>query len=69
MFLYGQFDFARTHMAPPEVKVVAHTKPGRQEMWVQHGEVGFYVGLAIEHYRCNKVYFFKTRIVKVLITN
>ena len=63
-FLFGQFDFARTPMAPPGAKVVAHTKPGQRETWAPHGEVGFYVGPATEHYRCYKVYFPKTRTVR-----
>ena len=51
-------------MAPPGTKVVVHLKQSQRDSWGPNGEVGFYVGPSLEHYRCMKVYFNKTRTVR-----
>jgi hypothetical protein len=63
-YLFGPFDFNRTPMAPPGTKVVVHLKQSQRDSWGPNGEVGFYVGPSLEHYRCMKVYFNKTRTVR-----
>jgi hypothetical protein len=64
--LYGQFDFNRTPLAPPDTRAVAHVKPKARRSWAPHGEDTCYVGPAPDHYRCYKVWMVgtnKTRIV------
>ena len=66
--LFGPFNFNKTPMAPPGSKVVVHLKQGQRDSWGPNGEVGFYVGPSMEHYRCMKVYIPKTRTVRVVDT-
>ena len=40
--------------------VVAHNRPGGRASWALHGEPGWYIEPAMEHYRCHKKYFPKT---------
>jgi hypothetical protein len=55
-YLNGNFDFNKTPLAPPEIKVVIHLKPDQRAEWSYHGEEGWYVGPSMEHYRCVKCY-------------
>ena len=50
--LYGTFDFNRTPLAPPGTKVIIHDKSTKRVSWAYHGQIGFYIGPAFEHYRC-----------------
>ena len=60
-YIFGNYDFSATPMAPPGTKVVAHTSPDNRGSWELNGEVGWYVGPELEHYRCVEIYFPKTR--------
>ena len=59
--LKGQFDFNKTPMAPPVTKGLLHEKPVQQKSWNPHGYEGWYLGPALEHYRCYRVYKNRTR--------
>ena len=59
--LEGQFDFNKTPMAPPGTRILIHEKPGQRASWDPHGAKGWYLGPAMEHYRCYRVYTNKTR--------
>ena len=48
--LNGCFDFNRTPIAPPGIKVVAHEKPDKRKSWQPHGKDGWYVGPALDLY-------------------
>ena len=61
--LFGMFNYNATPIAPPGMKVVAHSKPQKMRTWDFNGEEGYYVGPALENYRCVQVYFPKTRSV------
>ena len=67
-FLFGQFDFAATPLAPPGTKIVAHVKPGQRRSWAPRGNEGWYIGPALDHYRCVKCYFPQTRSERVIDT-
>jgi hypothetical protein len=58
---FGQYDFNREPMAPPSTRIIAHETPSRRRTWAPHGQDGWYIGPALEHYRCYKVYITKTR--------
>ena len=60
-FLFGNFDYNATPIAPPGTKVVFHNKPGNRSTWDMRGDVGYYIGPSMHHYRCIKVYKPKTR--------
>ena len=63
-YLFSNFDYNCTPLAPPGIKVVAHTKPGVRKSWDLNGEIGWYVGPSTEHYRCVKCYFPRTRATR-----
>ena len=67
-FLFGQFDFNKTPLVPPGTKVVSHSKPGNRTSWSYNGEEGWTVAPAIQHYRCIKCFFPKTRTERVTDT-
>ena len=64
-YLNGNFDFNRTPLAPPGTKAVIHNRPSSRPSWGFHGEDAFYIGPALEHYRCVKCYVPKTRATRI----
>jgi len=60
-YIFGEFNFLATPLAPPGTKIVAHVSPEKRASWELNGEVGWYVGPSMHHYRCIKCYFLKTR--------
>ena len=67
-YLFGNFDFARTPLAPPGIKVVAHNKPSTRSSWELNGDIGYYLGPATQHYRCFRIYFPKTKSIRITDT-
>jgi hypothetical protein len=63
-YLFGNFDFIKTPLAPPGTKTVVHLKPDQRASWAYHGEEGWYVGPSMEHYRCFKCYLPATARVR-----
>jgi len=48
--VHGQFDFNRTPIAPPGIKVLVHEKPENRNTWAPHAVEGWYVGPAMQSY-------------------
>ena len=48
----GPYNFDATPMGPPGCKVIAHAKGSTRLSWDYRGHIGFYVGPALDHYRC-----------------
>ena len=63
-YLFGNFDFNATPLAPPGTRIVLHLKPDNRPSWGFHGEDGWYIGPSLEHYRCVKCFIPKTSKVK-----
>ena len=59
-YLFGEFDYNKTPLVPPGTKLVAHNKPSNRSSWALNGE-GWTIGPSMEHYRCIKCFFLKTR--------
>ena len=59
--LHGIHDFNGTPLAPPGTKCIAHEKASQRGTWAPHGQHGWYVGAALEHYRCYQIYIPKTQ--------
>jgi hypothetical protein len=55
-------------MAAPGTRIIAHETPKRRRSWAPHGQDGWYIGPALEHYRCYTVYIRKTRGERVAET-
>jgi hypothetical protein len=64
----GQFDFNCTPISPPGTKVIAFEDSSDRTSWSPHGPDGWYIGPALEAYRCHKIYIIKTRGTRTLNT-
>jgi hypothetical protein len=64
----GQYDFNRAPMVPPGTRIMAHETPSRRRTWAPHSQDGWYIGPALEHYRCYTVYINKTRGERIVET-
>ena len=54
--VHGLFDYNRTPMAPPGTFVLGHEKPTKRGTWSPHAVEAWYIGPALESYRCYKVW-------------
>jgi len=59
--LHGPFDFNRTPIAPPGIRVLIHEKPSVRGTWAPHAVEGWYLGPALNSYRCYTVWSKDTR--------
>ena len=66
--LEGVFDFNKTPLAPQGTKVVLHVKPSQRLSWDPHGTTVWYLGPALEHYRCYRVFVNKSKAERVTDT-
>jgi hypothetical protein len=55
-------------MAPPVTRIIAHETPNHRSTWAPHGLDGWYLGPALEHYRCFTVHITKTRGDRIVET-
>jgi hypothetical protein len=46
----------------------AHETPSRRQTWAPYGQDGWYIGPALEHYRCYTVYITKTKEDRIVET-
>ena len=54
-YFNGPFDFNKTPLAPMGCRVLIHAKPRKRRSWDYRAKQGFYVGPALDHYRCYKL--------------
>jgi hypothetical protein len=66
--IFGQYDINRAPMAPPRTRIIAHETPNRRRTWDPHGQDGWYLGPALEHYRCYTIYITKTQGDRIVET-
>ena len=45
------FDFNKTYLAPPGIKVLVHKKTQQRKTWGIHGLLGWYIGHSMYNYR------------------
>lgn len=62
----GRYDFNRTPIAPPGIRVKAHARPAQRQTWAPHTFDAWYVGPALEHYRFYTVWATKTRNLRIV---
>ena len=62
--LFGNFDYTRTPMAPLGTKLIFHNKTSQHPSWGFHGQEGWCIGPALDHYRNIMAYFPETRSEK-----
>jgi hypothetical protein len=66
--LHGLVDYNKTAFAPPGCKIIAHEKPSQRRTWAPHGQLGYYLGPAMHHYRCQNVYITSTASERIVDT-
>jgi hypothetical protein len=66
--IFAQYDFNRAPMAPLGTRIIAHETPNQRRTWAPHGQDGWCLGPALEHYRCYTVYNTKTRGDRIVET-
>ena len=54
--VHGTFDFNRTPLAPPGTRVLIHEPSTVRETWAPHAVEGWYIGPALQHYRCYTIW-------------
>ena len=59
--LHGTFDFSAHPIAPLGMRIVLHEKPHQRATWAPHGVEGFYLGPALNYYRCYRGWVIKTQ--------
>jgi Reverse transcriptase (RNA-dependent DNA polymerase) len=62
----GRFDFNATPLAPPGVRVLAHARTGERGTWATHAFEAWYIGPALDHYRCFTVWATKSRKPRIV---
>jgi hypothetical protein len=63
--VFGPFDHNKTPLAPPGCKVIVHEKLDQRLSWDPHGVKGWFLGPAMEHYRCYWCYITATQAERV----
>jgi hypothetical protein len=66
--VHGAFDYNRTPFAPPGCKVLVHEKPAVRGTWAPHAVDGWYLGPAMKHYRCYRVWIWDTESTRIADT-
>ena len=66
--IHGTHDFNATPLAPLGTRCIAHEKSSQRGTWAPHGQPGWYVGAAPEHYRCYQIYIPKTQGTRICDT-
>ena len=66
--LNGTYDFNRTPLAPPGIRILIHEKSDKRTSWSPHALDGWYIGPATESYRCYKVWVWETRATRICDT-
>ena len=55
-------------MAPPGNQIVVHKKPRQRATWAPHGVDGWYLGPALNHYRCVRAFITDTSSERITDT-
>jgi len=66
--VYGHYDFNRTPIAPPGIKVLVHKKPSNRNTWASHAIEGWYVGPALLAYQCYCMCIMETKCKQIADT-
>jgi len=66
--VFGNYDFNQTPIAPPGMKVLVHEKPENRNTWAPHAVEGWYVGPALQAYRCYRTWITDTKRERIADT-
>jgi hypothetical protein len=65
---HGLIDYNKTAFSPPGCKIIAHEEPAKRRTWAPHGQHGYSLGPAMNHYRCQNVYISATASERTMDT-
>jgi hypothetical protein len=68
MHLDGQYDYNIVPIAPPGTIIIVYDTPSHRRNCAPHGQDGWYIGPALEHYRCYILYITKTHSDRIVET-
>ena len=68
MQVHGNHDFNKHPLAPIGCKIIIHNRTNERSSWSDHGSRGFYVGLAIKHYRNYVCFMSGTKALRIFNT-
>ncbi len=57
-----------THFTPPGQLFLSFNGPDQRLSWDPHGDRAYYLGSALTHYRCHRVYVVSTRTERITLT-
>jgi hypothetical protein len=60
-----KFDLNRTPIAPPGTRVLVLGRPSQQDSWSSHASDAWYVGPAMDSYRCYLTWMVDTRALRI----
>ena len=63
-YLFGNFDFNKTPLAPVGTKVLVFEHPSTRGSWAYRGTPGWYIGPSMEHYRCVTCFIPSTNTIR-----
>ena len=67
--IHGPFDWNRYVLAPPGMALLIYEAPKTQRAsWAPHGVPGYYLGPAVDHYRCHRVWATQTAATRITDT-
>ena len=61
----GAYDYNAHPLAPPGCKTIAHETLDQRATWDEKGTLEWYLGPAMDHYRCHEIYVPRTRSERV----
>ena len=64
-YMHGHFDYNATPLAPLGCQVQLYLKPHRRTSWGKHASQGWYLGAALQHYRCHRVWNKETKAERI----
>ena len=62
---HGAFNYEATPIGPLGCDIIAHRKTGTRNSWDFRGAADWYVGVALQHYRCHTIVDKATRAVQI----
>ena len=66
--LEGEFNFNKTPLAPPGTKAIVFSDLDTRTSWETHTKDAWYVGPALNHYRCFRFWMPKTKAFQIAKT-
>ena len=66
--IQGEFNYDTTPLEILGCKAITHEKPHQRKTWAPHAVDGWYIGPAMEHFRCYKVYIPQTQAERITDT-